>query len=112
MFNKKKEDKMPNKKVWLVIEKNVFGSTQSFSVIKNADTIEKAMTFKVYLEKLSERENQTYFLASDIDTVLDSVAYHHNKSVENGSYYKKQEPFYKQVKEEEKKSEVVDDITF
>ena len=78
---------MPNKKVWLVIEKNTYGDSQSFSVIKSADTVEKAMTFKVYLEKLSDRENQTYFLASDIDTVLESVCKHHNESVENGTYY-------------------------
>ena len=76
------------KKVWLVIEKNSYGdNNNSFSVIKNADTIEKAMTFKVYLEKLSDRENQRYFLASDIDTVLESVCKHHNESVENGTYY-------------------------
>jgi len=80
---------MSNKKMWLVIEKNTYGDSQSFSVIKSADTIEKAMTFKVYLEKLSDRENQTYFLASDIDTVLESVCKHHNESVENGTYYDK-----------------------
>jgi len=80
---------MTIKKVWLVIEKNTYGESQSFSVIKTADTIEQAMTFKVYLEKLSDRENQTYFLASDVDTVLGNVAKHHNKSVENGTYYDK-----------------------
>ena len=101
-----------NKKVWLVIEKNVYGDNHSFTVAKMSTSLKEAMRFKLCLEDLNDRNNQTYFLASDIDTVLDSVAYHHNKSVENGSYYKKQEPFYKQVKEEEKKSEVVDDITF
>jgi len=80
---------MSNKKMWLVIEKNTYGDSQSFSVVKFADTVEKAMTFKVYLEKLSDRENQTYFLASDIDTVLESVCKHHNESVENGTYYDK-----------------------
>ena len=79
---------MPNKKVWLVIEKNNYGeNNNSYSVIKNADTVEGAMKFKVHLEALNDRKNQTYFLASDVDTVLENVAYHHNKSVENGSYY-------------------------
>ena len=87
MFNLKKEKDMTIKKVWLVIEKNTFGDSQSFSVIKFADTIESAMKFKVHLEALSDRKNQTYFLASDVDTVLGNVAEHHNKSVENGTYY-------------------------
>ncbi len=78
---------METKKMWLVIEKNVYGDTQSFSVIKFADTIESAMKFKVHLEALNDRKNQTYFLASDVDTVLGNVAKSHNKSVENGSYY-------------------------
>ena len=79
---------MTTKKMWLVIEKNVYGeNSQSFSISKTADTIEQAMTFKVYLEKLNDRKNQTYFLASDVDTVLEQVCKHHNKSVENGTYY-------------------------
>jgi len=80
---------METKKVWLVIEKNVYGDTQSFSVIKFADTIESAMKFKVHLEALNDRKNQTYFLASDSDTVMNKVITAHNKSVENGSYYEK-----------------------
>ena len=91
---------MPNKKVWLVIEKNTYGDSQSFSVIKNADTIEKAMTFKIYLEKLSDRENQTYFLASDIDTVLGSAVNHHNKSVENGTHPDMKKSEEKKLEEE------------
>ena len=75
------------KKVWLVIEKNVFGETQSFSVIKNHVSIDEAMKYKLFLEKLNYRKNQSYFLASDVDTVLENVAKSHNKSVENGSYY-------------------------
>ena len=55
---------MSNKKEWLVIEKNVYGDSQSFSVIKNHVSLDEAMTYKVYLEKLNDRENQTYFLAS------------------------------------------------
>ena len=107
MFNlKKKEESMPNKKVWLVIEKNTYGSdAQSFSVVKNHVELEEAMVYKVYLEKLSDRDNQTYFLASDVDTVLENVVKHHNKSVENGSYYKDhpeiKKPVVKKPSEEE-----------
>ncbi len=80
---------METKKMWLVIEKNVFGENQSFSVAKFADTIEGAMKFKVHLEALNDRKNQTYFLASDSDTVMDKVVSAHNKSVSNGTYYEK-----------------------
>ena len=80
---------METKKMWLVIEKNVFGENQSFSVAKFADTIEGAMKFKVHLEALNDRKNQTYFLASDTDTVMDKVVSAHNKSVSNGTYYEK-----------------------
>jgi len=80
---------MSNNKVWLVIEKNVYGESQTFSVIKNHTSIDEAIRYKLCLEKLNDRTNQTYFLASDIDTVLGNVAKHHNKSVENGTYYEK-----------------------
>jgi hypothetical protein len=80
---------MSNNKVWLVIEKNVYGeNSQSFSVVKNHKSIEEAMRYKLCLEKLNDSKHQSYFLASDVDTVLENVAHHHNKSVENGSYYK------------------------
>ena len=103
MFNNQKERyKMPKPKVWLVIEKNIFGDSQSFSVIKHHVSIDEATKYKVYLEALSDRENQTYFLASDVETVMNKVIYSHNKSVENGSYYKK----------DIKKDEVVDDSSF
>ena len=97
---------MPNKKVWLVIEKNNYGeNNNSYSVIKNADTVEGAMKFKVHLEALNDRKNQTYFLASDIDTVISNVAHHHNKSVSNGTYYDKhpevKKPEVKKPSEEE-----------
>ena len=78
---------MSNNKVWLVIEKNVYGDSQSFSVIKNHVNIDDAISYKQCLEKLNDRKGQSYFLASDVDTVLQNVAHHHNKSVENGSYY-------------------------
>ena len=73
----------------VVIEKNVYGESQTFSVIKNHTSIDEAIRYKLCLEKLNDRTNQTYFLASDIDTVLGNVAKHHNKSVENGTYYEK-----------------------
>ena len=73
---------MPNKKVWLVIEKNSYGEDNNrYSVIKNADTVEGAMKFKVHLEALSDSKNQTYFLASDTETVMNKVITAHNKSV-------------------------------
>ena len=79
---------MSNNKVWLVIEKNTYGSSpSSFSVVKNHKNIDEAMKYKLCLEKLNDSKNQSYFLASDVDNVLENVAYHHNKSVENGSYY-------------------------
>jgi len=71
-------------KVWLVIEKNVYGETnptQTFSVIKFHKTIEEAMKYKIYLEALNDRKNQTYFLASDTETVMNKVITAHNKSV-------------------------------
>tara|TARA_Y100001951_G_scaffold11699_1_gene7523 strand:+ start:169 stop:471 length:303 start_codon:yes stop_codon:yes gene_type:complete len=81
---------MSNNKVWLVIEKNVYGeNSQSFTVIKSHKNIDEAMQYKLCLEKLNDREKQSYFLASDVDTVLENVAKHHNKSVENGTYYEK-----------------------
>ena len=80
---------MPKQKVWLVIEKNVYGSTQTFSVIKNHVDIDEAMKYKVYLEALNDRDGQTYFLASDVDTVMNKVVTSHNKSVANGSYYER-----------------------
>ena len=80
---------METKKVWLVIEKNVYGESQSYTVAKHNISLEEAMRYKLCLEKLNDRKNQSYFLASDVDTVLGNVAEQHNKSVENGTYYEK-----------------------
>ena len=77
------------KKVWLVIEKSMFGESAHFRVEKNADSLDKALDFKMCLEKLNDSKYKSYFLASDVDTVLENVAHHHNKSVENGTYYEK-----------------------
>ena len=99
---------MANKKMWLVIEKNTYGEdSESFSVIKYANTIEQAMKFKVHLDALNDRKKQSYFLASDIDPVLENVAHHHNKSVKNGTYYDN----HPEVKRPEKK-EVEEEILF
>ena len=72
-----------NKKIWLVIEKsNYGGTTSSYRIEKTADTIEQAITFKVHLDALNDSKNKSYFLASDIDTVLNKVVYHHNKALD------------------------------
>ena len=88
MFGRK-ENNMPKTKVWLVIEKTKYGESQSFSISKTADTIEQATKFKIHLDALNDRKDRSYFLVSDISTVLENIAYHHNKSVENGTYYEK-----------------------
>jgi len=80
---------MSNNKVWLVIEKTTYGeNSHGYSITKTANTIEKAVSYKVHLDALNDSKNKSYFLASDVDTVLENVAHHHNKAVENGSYYK------------------------
>ena len=72
---------MTNKK-WLVIERTNYGeNNDSFSISKIADTIEQATTFKVHLDALNDRKNRTYFIASDIDTVMERVISLHNKKV-------------------------------
>ena len=105
MFNKKEKD-MTNKKVWLVIEKTTYGDDSSFTVAKYHVELKEAMTYKIYLEKLNDRSNRRYFLASDTETVMNTVATAHNKSVENGTYYDN----HPEVKRPDiKKAEVVDD---
>ena len=74
---------MTNNKVWLVIEKTNYGeNNDSFSISKTANTIEQATKFQIHLDALNDRKNRTYFLASDISTVIDKVVYHHNKAVD------------------------------
>ena len=89
MFNNKGESKMSNEKnVWHVIEKCSYGTTApTFSVAKNAFSLQDAVGFKVALEKLNDRDNQSYFIASEIESGLNEVIKLHNKSVEDGSYY-------------------------
>ena len=88
MFNNQtKEDKMSeekndNKTFWLVIEKYVYSnSTPSHSVKKTATSVEEAIGFKLALEKLNEQKDVSYFLASDVDTVMNNVISAHNQSV-------------------------------
>ena len=103
MFNNQtKEDKMSEvkdkKDIWLVIEKYVYSnSTPSHSVKKTARSLEEAIEFKVALEKLNEQKDCSYFLASDIDTVLSSAIKHHNQSIKDGSYYEKHPEIKKEV---------------
>ena len=81
---------MSNNKVWLVIEKHTYGeNNHGYRIEKTADTIEKAVGYKVHLDALNDSKNKSYFIASDVDTILKNVAEHHNKSVENGTYYEK-----------------------
>ena len=73
---------MPNNKVWLVIEKYVYtNSSASHSVKKTAYSVEEAIGFKLALEKLNEQKDVSYFLASDVDTVMNQVISSHNQSV-------------------------------
>ena len=70
-------------RIWLVIEKSTYGNSgSSYSITKTAETIEKAVSYKTHLDALNESENKCYFIASDIETVMNKVIYHHNKSVD------------------------------
>ena len=63
-----------NNKVWLVIEKNTYGSSpSSYTVSKHNVLLDEAIKYKEALEKLNDNKNQSYFLASDVDTVLENV---------------------------------------
>ena len=85
MFNKKKDEE---KNVWLVIERCSYGTTNpTFSVAKKAFSLQDAVGFKVALEKLNDRDNQSYFIATEIESGLSEVVKLHNQSVEDGSYY-------------------------
>ena len=82
--------KKANKMVWLVIEKNVYSSsTETFTVSKKAYSLDEAVEFKYALEKLNDRDNQSYFIATEIQDGMNYVIEKHNQSVEDGSYYEK-----------------------
>ena len=70
-------------KIWLVIEKSTYGNSgSSYTITKTAETIEKAVSYKTHLDALNESKNKCYFIASDIETVMNKVIYHHNKAVD------------------------------
>ena len=73
MFNSTtKDDKMTeeNKRVWLVIEKNAFTTfNETFSVSKTSYNLAEALEYQEALEKLNDRENQSYFIASEMGEV-------------------------------------------
>ena len=75
------------KNVWLVIEKCSYGESQTFTVAKKAFSLQDAIGFKVALDKLNDRDNQSYFIATEIESGFNEVVKLHNKSVEDGSYY-------------------------
>ena len=76
MFNK-------NKKSFLVIEKNTyFPKEETFRVSKSANSLDEAIGYKLALEKLNDRDNQFYFIATDMETANSTMIDHHNKSVE------------------------------
>ena len=81
MFNKKKEQK----KVWLVIEKNTYGysNNETFTVAKKAYSSDEAIGYKVALDNLNDRDNQSYFIATDVETAMDKVITLHNEKVVN-----------------------------
>ena len=71
------------KRAWLVIEKTTYGEdNHNYSISKVADSVEQATKFQIHLEALNDNKNKTYFLASDISTIMDKVIYHHNKAVD------------------------------
>jgi hypothetical protein len=103
MFNNKGESKMNEQKnVWLVIEKNIYGDNQVFTVAKKAYSLQDAVAFKFALDKLNDRNNQSYFVATEIESGFNEVVKLHNKSVEDGSYYER----HPEVKRPDKQPEL------
>ena len=86
MFKKKQENKM----VWLVIEKTTYSTgSERFSVAKKAYSLADAVGFKLALDKLNDVIDQTYFIATEIESGFNEIVKLHNKSVEDGSYYER-----------------------
>jgi len=76
MFNKKK------KEVWLIIEKHDYSNiSSSYRVAKVAYSLDDAVAFKVSLEQLNESSNESYFIATDSDTTMNTVISLHNQKV-------------------------------
>ena len=49
---------------------------------KKAYSLDNAIGYKLALEKLNDRDNQFYFIATDMETANSTMIDHHNKSVE------------------------------
>jgi len=76
MFNKKK------KEVWLIIERHDYSNvSSSYRVAKVAYSLDDAVAFKVSLEQLNESSNESYFIATDSDTTMNTVISLHNQKV-------------------------------
>ena len=88
MFNNNGERKMNEQKnVWLVIEKYGSDKYQTFTVAKKAFSLQDAIGFKAALDNLNDKDNQSYFIATEIESGLSEVVKLHNQSVKDGSYY-------------------------
>ena len=75
----KKENK---KEVWLIIEKHDYSNiSSSYRVAKVAYSLDDAVAFKVSLEQLNESSNESYFIATDSDTTMNTVISLHNQKV-------------------------------
>jgi len=87
MFNNKGESQMFNKKkkeVWLIIERHDYSNvSSSYRVAKVAYSLDDAVAFKVSLEQLNESSNESYFIATDSDTTMNTVISLHNDKVAN-----------------------------
>ena len=76
------ENKDKEKNVWLVIERtNYHHSSPTFSVAKKAFSLQDAIGFKVALEKLNDRDNESYFIATEIESGFNEVVKLHNARV-------------------------------
>jgi len=86
MFNNNERDNMKSlkKEVWLIIEKHDYSNvSSSYRVAKVAYSLDDAVAFKVSLEQLNERSNESYFIATDSDTTMNTVISLHNDKVTN-----------------------------
>ena len=74
----------PKKEVWLIIEKHDYSNvSSSYRVAKVAYSLDDAVAFKVSLEQLNESSNESYFIATDSDTTMNTVISLHNDKVAN-----------------------------
>jgi len=57
--------------------------SSSYRVAKVAYSLDDAVAFKVSLEQLNESSNESYFIATDSDTTMNTVISLHNDKVTN-----------------------------